>query len=486
MTDFDTIHSATDFDTTHSAPRVWQDAASPPSMPKPTVLLIASAYFMVTLDALVVVTALPSIHRQFGGSLATLQWTVSAYNTTYAAGILTAAALGDRLGRRRVFLTGLVLFALASAACALAPNTAALIAFRTLQGFGAAAIMPTGLTLLTSAFPSDKRGTVVGIWGGVAGLGVAAGPLVGGAVTQGLSWHWIFWVNVPVAALAIIGARVRLAESFGPRTPLDLPGLAVVTLGVGVLVWALVDGPQDGWTSTKVLLALAAAAVLLASFVARQARAAAPMIPLGLFRTGRFSLAVLAQFATSASIFSAAFLTSEYFQFGRGDSPLATGLRFLPWTATPLIVAPIAGALFDKLGARRLVVPGLLMQAGGFVWIVHLAGTHAGYGAFVAPFLIAGVGISMTLPCIPASGLNSVAPAWLGTGSGVLTMTQLLGATVGVAMTTIVFDANGSLLGAAAVTEGYRPALGLAAAFSTAGALLGLGLRRARQAPALQ
>ncbi len=205
---------------------------APAAMPALTVLLVSLAYFMVTLDALVVVTALPSIHRQFGGSLATLQWTVSAYNTTYAAGILTAAALGDRLGRRRVFLGGLLLFAVASALCAVAPDAATLIAFRTLQGLGAAAVMPTGLTLLTSAFPVEKRGAVVGIWGGVAGLGVATGPLVGGVVTQGLSWHWIFWVNVPVGLLVFVGARLRLGESYGPRSPLDLVGLVAVTGGV--------------------------------------------------------------------------------------------------------------------------------------------------------------------------------------------------------------------------------------------------------------
>jgi EmrB/QacA subfamily drug resistance transporter len=451
---------------------------SPGTMPALTVLLVASAYFMVTLDALVVVTALPSIHRQFGGSLATLQWTVSAYNTTYAAGIITAATLGDRLGRRRMFLAGLILFSVASGLCALAANVGELIAFRTLQGFGAAAVMPTGLTLLTSAFPVEKRGAVVGIWGGVAGLGVAAGPLVGGAVTQGLSWHWIFWVNVPVGALVFFGARSRLAESFGTRTALDLPGLVVATVGVGALVWGLVDGQQDGWASTPVLLAFVVAALLIASFVARQARAREPMIPLGLFRKGAFPVAVLTQFATAASIFSAAFLTSEYFQFGRGDSPLATGLRFLPWTATPLIVAPLAGMLFDKLGARRLVVPGLLMQAAGFIWLIRLAGEHASDVAFAAPFVIAGVGISMTLPSIPAAGLNSVPAVWLGKASGVLNMTQLLGATVGVAVSTIVFDGNGSLFSAAATTSGFRPALAVAAGFSAAGALIGIGLRR--------
>jgi MFS family permease len=247
-------------------------------------------------------------------------------------------------------------------------------------------------------------------------------------------------------------------------------------------VWGLVDGPQVGWTSARVVLAFVLAAILVGAFIARQATVTGPMIPLGLFRSGRFSLAVLTQFATSAAIFSAAFLTSEYFQFGRGDAPLATGLRFLPWTATPLLIAPVAGALFDRLGARRLVVPGLIMQAGGFAWIVYLAGEHAGYGTFVAPFIIAGVGISMALPCIPAAGLNSVPPNWLGKASGVVNMAQLLGASVGVAVTTVVFAAHGSLLDPAAATAGYRPALAVAAGFSAAGALLGLGLRRATQA----
>ena len=466
----------TDLRTRPAAPAMTGQPAR--TMSALTVVLICLAYFMVTLDALVVVTALPSIHRQFGGSLATLQWTVSGYNLTYAAGIITAAALADRLGRRRIFLGGLVLFTIASAVCALAPNSGALIAFRVVQGFGAAAVMPTGLTLLTSAFPAEKRGAVVGIWGGIAGLGVASGPLIGGAVTQGLSWHWIFWVNVPVGLAAAIGSRLRLTESYGPRTRLDLPGLAFVTTGVGMLVWALVDGPQHGWTSTRVVTGFVAAAALISAFIVRQARAAEPMIPLTIFRMGRFSFAVLAQFAAAASIFSAAFLTSEYFQFGRDNEPLKAGLQFLPWTATPLVVAPIAGALFDRLGARRLVVPGLLMQAVGFAWIVRLAGDHAAYSSFVAPFVIAGVGISMTLPCIPAAGLNSVSESWLGKASGVLNMAQLLGATVGVAVTTIVFDSHGSLLDAASVTSGFRPALAVSAGCSVVGALLAIGLRR--------
>ncbi len=449
-----------------------------------TVSLTSVAYFMVALDTLVVVTALPSIHRDLGGNIGTLQWTVNAYNMAFGAGIITAAALGDRLGRRRMYVLGLAIFTAASAACALAPGIGMLVACRAVQGIGAAIIMPLGLTLLTSAFPAERRGAVVGIWGGVAGLAVASGPLIGGAVTQGLSWHWIFWVNVPVGIVAITGSRLRLAESRGQRTRLDIPALILVTGGVGALIWALVQAAQAGWGSAQTLTALILGAVLTAAFLAWETRVPEPMIPLGLFRVPSFSAAVTTQFLTSAAIFSAAFLTSEFLQFARGDSPLGTGLRFLPWTAAPLFIAPVAGALFDKVGARRLVVPGLLMQGLGFAWIVSLAGTASGYGSYVLPFIIAGTGISMALPCIATAGLNAVSPASLGKAAGILNTLQQFGAVTGVAIVTAVFNSRGSLASRAAVTHGYRPALAVSAGLSVLGAVAAFRLRRTPRARA--
>ena len=373
-----------------------------------TLAVTAVAFFMVVLDALVVVTALPSIHRSLGGSLGTLQWTVNAYNMAFGAGIVTAAALGDRLGRRRVYIAGLALFTVASAACALAPDVGLLITARAVQGLGAAVITPLSLTILSSAFPPERRGAIIGIWGGISGLGVAAGPLIGGAVTQGLSWHWVFWVNVPVGIAAVAGARLWLTETRGPRTRLDVPGLALVSGGAAALIWALVQGSQAGWTSNDVLVGLPLGAVLLGGFLIWEARAPQPMIPLGLFRVRSFSAAVAAVFLLGASIYAAAFLTSQFFQLGWGDSPLTAGLRFLPWTATPLLIAPLAGALSDRIGARLLMVPGLLLQAAGFAWIVVLAGSGSGYTAYLAPFIIAGVGVSMAIPTIPAAALNAV------------------------------------------------------------------------------
>jgi EmrB/QacA subfamily drug resistance transporter len=444
-----------------------------------TVLLTSVAYFMVALDTLVVVTALPSIHRDLGGNVGTLQWTVNAYVLTFGATIITAAALGDRLGRRRMYLLGLSLFTVASAACALAPDVAVLVACRAVEGIGAGIIMPLGLTLLTSAFPADRRGAVVGIWGGVAGLAVASGPLIGGAVTQGLNWHWIFWVNVPIGILAIAGARLRLADSRGPAARLDLPALVLIAAGVGGLTWGLVQAGQDGWGSAPTVAGLSVGAAAIAAFVYWERRTAEPMIPLGLFRSGRFSAAVATQFLMAAAIYSAAFLTSQFFQFALGDSPLGTGMRFLPWTATPMVVAPIAGVLYDKIGARPLIVPGLLMQAAGFGWIVYLAARSSGYAAYVAPFIIAGVGISMALPSVSAAGLNAVGPQSLGKAAGIMNTMQQFGAVFGIAVATTVFNSHGSLASAAAITSGYRPALAVAAGLSVLGAATALGLRRA-------
>jgi EmrB/QacA subfamily drug resistance transporter len=445
-----------------------------------TVLLTGVAFFMVTLDSLVVVTALPSIHRSLGGNVTTLQWTVNAYNMAFGAGIITAAALGDRLGRRRMYLVGLALFTAASAACALAPDTGALIGARTVQGLGAAIITPLSLTILTSAFPPERRGAVIGIWGGIAGLGVAAGPLIGGAVTQGLNWHWIFWVNVPVGVAALIGSRLALPESHGPRSPLDVPALVFVAGAAVALIWALVEGTWDGWTSPRIVLSLVVGVGLVVAFLVWEARATEPMIPLSMFRRATFSAAVGTAFFMTASVFSAAFLTSQFFQLALGSSPLDTGLRLLPWTATPLVVAPVAGALSDRIGWRALMVPGLALQAAGLAWIAAIAGTDAGYGQYVVPFVLAGVGVSMAIPTASSAALSAVPPEQLGKASGISNTLQRFGAVFGIALVTAVFDAKGSLASPVTITSGYRPAIAVAAGFSAVGALTALAVRKVR------
>jgi EmrB/QacA subfamily drug resistance transporter len=444
-----------------------------------TLALTSVAFFMVTLDALVVVTALPAIGRDFSAGISTLEWTVNAYTLTMAAGIIPAAALGDRYGRRRVYAIGLALFTAASAACALAPNPATLVTARAIQGTGAAIIIPLSLTILTGAFPPARRGAVVGIWGGIAGIAVASGPLVGGAVVQGLDWHWIFWINVPIGLAALVNLP-RLAESRGPATSLDLRAAALVTIGAVSLIWALVRANDVGWRSPQVLGALALGAVLIAVFVAWERRVPAPMLPPRLFRSLRFSAANLTSFLMSGALLGAVFLTAQYFQVVLGYSPLGTGVHILPWTATPLLVAPAAGALSDRIGPRPVMATGMLLQGVGLAWFGYLAGTRLDYGSVVAPLIIAGVGVSMVLPTAPAAALGAVAPADMGKASGVNNTLQRFGGAFGIAIGTAVFSANGHLGTPASFVAGYRPALALAAGLSVLGAVgaLATGPRR--------
>src|SRR5437899_7529864 len=420
---------------------------APIRRPRPiwTLALTAIAFFMVALDALVVVTALPAIQRDLHASLSTLEWTVNAFTLAFAAGIIRAAAIGDRVGRRRVFALGLGLFTIASAACALAPTAGLLVAARALQGLGAAMVMPLSLTILASAFPAERRGAIIGIWGGIGGLAVASGPLVGGAVTQGLDWHWIFWVNVPIGVVATVLARLRLAESRGPATRLDLPATALVSSGAVAIVWGLIRSGDVGWGSAQVIASLIGGVILVAAFLAWEWRATDPMLPLRLFGSRAFAAANLTGFLMAGSIFSAAFLMSQYFQFALGYSPLATGLRLLPWTATPLLIAPLAGLLSDRIGARPVLVVGMLLQGVGLAWIALSAatGATASYAGFVVPLIVAGVGISMALPIAATAVVSAVSPHDMGKASGVNSTLQRFGGAFAIALAAAVFTANG-------------------------------------------
>ena len=450
--------------------------------------LTSVAFFMVSLDALVVVTALPAIHQSIGGAIGTLEWAVNGYGLTFAAGIITAAALGERLGRRRVYVTGLTVFTLASAACAVAPNASLLIAARAVQGLGAAAVTPLALTILAAAFPVERRGAVVGIFGGISGLAVAGGPLVGGAVTQGLDWHWIFWINVPFGVLAVLGSLLflpagRAASAGRGRARLDVPGAVLSAGGGALLAWGLVRVGESGWSDSLGLAGLAGGLAVLTGFVAWERRAASPMLPLRLFRVRTFAAANVTAFMSFGAIMSAAFLTAQYFQLGLGYSPLTAGLRMLPWTATPMLVAPAAGALADRIGTRPLLVTGLALQAGGLAWVALLASAgDAGYGRYVVPFVVAGVGISMAIPTVPTAALGAVSPDDVGRASGVTNTMQRFGGAFGIALVSAVFAAHGHLGTAAAFTAGYRPAMLGAAGLSLLGAVAAVAISRRRAA----
>jgi len=436
-----------------------------------TLVLTAVAFVMVTLDALVVVTALPAIHRELGADLAQLEWTVNAFSLTFAAFMITAAALGDRYGRRRVFVIGLTLFTVASAACALAPDAGLLVAARAAQGIGAAMVMPLSLTILVAAFPPERRGTIVGIWGALGGLGVAAGPLVGGAVTQGLDWHWIFWVNVPIGVVAIVGSLLRLTETRGSATRLDLVAVALIGGGATGVVWGLVRAGQLGWGATEVVATLVVGIALLAAFVAWESRASEPMMPLRLFSNRTFTAAIVTGFMLSGSIFAGVFLVAQFFQIGLGYSPLEGGLRVLPWTATPFFVAPIGGALSDRIGRRPVLIVGLLLESAGFVWLSLVASATTDYIAMIVPLLFAGIGLSLALPVAPTAVLGAVSPADLGKASGVNGTMQRFGSAFAIAIASAVFAANGQLTSPAAFIDGFRPALAVVAGLAFIGAV---------------
>jgi EmrB/QacA subfamily drug resistance transporter len=438
--------------------------------------LTSAAYFMVVLDALVVITALPRMQLDLHVGLPALQWTVNAYGIAFAAGIITAAALGDRLGRRRVFTAGVALFTLASAACALAPTVSVLIAARAVQGVGGAAVLPLSLTILTAAYPAERRGAIVGIYGGLAGLAVAVGPLVGGAVTEGLDWHWIFWVNVPIGVAVSLLALRLLPETYGPPARLDLPGVALVSAGVVAGVWGLVRTGQVGWASPEVLTALAAGAALLAAFFAWESRAPEPMLPPRLLGIRAFAAGNATAFLMTGATFGAGFFVAQYFQFALGYSPLGTGVRLLPWLATPMLIAPVAGAVSDRIGRRPVIATGLLLQAAGLGWVALKASPAGGSLQLVPALLVAGVGISMALPTVPTAVLSSVAPPEMGKAAGISTMMQRFGAVFAVAIASSVFAAYGHLGSPAAVTAGFRPALAVCAALSLLGSVTALAI----------
>jgi EmrB/QacA subfamily drug resistance transporter len=439
-----------------------------------TLAIVSIALFMVTLDNLVVTNALVSIREDLGASLEELEWTVNAYTLSFAVFLLSAAALGDRLGRRLVFAVGIGVFTVSSAAAALAPSTDALIAARALQGLGAAVIAPLSLTLLSEAFSADRRGLALGIWSGVSGLGVALGPVVGGAVVEGFSWQWIFWLNVPIG-LALAPAALRsLAESRGPNARLDLPGVALVSTGLLGVVFGIVRAQALGWTSTTVIGSLAAGAALLAAFVAWELRTPAPMLPMRLFRNRGFSATNGVSLAMFFGAFGSIFLLAQFFQVAQGYSPLEAGIRTLPWTAMPIFVAPIAGILSDRIGSRPLMATGLALQATALAWLAVVIEPDAAYGLFVPAFVMAGTGMALVFAPSANAVLSSVRPEEAGQASGATNTIREIGGVLGVAVLATVFTSAGGFASPAAYVDGLVPAVWVGSAVLAVGALVAL------------
>jgi EmrB/QacA subfamily drug resistance transporter len=447
-------------------------------------VLTATASFMVALDALVVTTALGAISTDLGAGIETLEWIVNAYNLTFAVLLLTGAALGDRFGRRRMFAAGLSVFMAASLACALAGSATALIAARAAQGAGAALIMPLAMALLSAAYPREERGKALGIFSGITGLALIAGPVAGGAIAAGLDWRWIFWLNLPVGLVALPLIRSRIAESRGADTAIDLKGLVLASGAALALVWGLMRAPGTGWTSPEVIVVLAIGVLLAIAFVGFEQRIAAPMVPMRLFGLRSFAAGSAAGFALYASLYGVVFFLPQFLQVAQGHDPLGAGLRLLPWTATLFVFAPIGGALVNRVGERALIVGGLALQAAGLAWISAIAAPGLAYGWLAAPLILAGTGITLAMPAAQNAVLSAVAPAEIGKAAGTFNMLRYLGGAFGIAVLAAAFTAGGDLGSAPAFSAGFALALRAAAAMSLIGAIAALWLPARRSVAA--
>jgi EmrB/QacA subfamily drug resistance transporter len=437
-----------------------------------TFAITSVALFMVTLDNLVVTTALPVIRKDLHASLSQLEWTVNAYTLTFAVLLLTGAALGDRFGRRLMFSVGIGIFTLSSAAAALAPSATALDLARAAQGVGGAIVMPLTLTILSAAVPQERRGLALGAWSGIAGLAVAIGPLVGGAVVEGISWQWIFWLNVPIGLVLAPLAFLRLRESHGPAGGLDLPGVGLASAGLFGIVWGLVRANSVGWGSPEIVGSFVIGAIALTLFVRWELRAKAPMLPMRFFRNRAFTLTNLSSLFMFFGMFGSIFLLAQFFQTVQGYSPLQAGIRILPWTAMPIFIAPVAGALSDRIGGQRIMGTGLALQAIGLAWISTVTTPTTPYGEVVIPFFISGIGMALFFAPVANVVLSAVRREEEGQASGAANAIRELGGVFGVAVLASIFAHYGGYLSAQDFVDGLRPAVWVGAAIVGIGSVL--------------
>ncbi|WNI23067.1 MFS transporter [Streptomyces sp. ITFR-16] len=438
-------------------------------------LVITSvAGFMAALDNLVVTTALPSIRESLGGEMEELEWTVNAYTLTFAVLLMFGAALGDRFGRRRLFLAGLAVFTGASAAAALSPGINELIAFRAVQGVGAAIMMPLTLTLLTAAVEPARRGMALGIFSAATGLAVASGPLIGGSLTEHISWQWIFWLNVPIGLLLLPLARFRLAESYAPNARLDIPGTLLVSGGLFGIVYGLVNANSEGWTSPTVLTSLIAGTALIGGFVHHGFRAKNPMLPMRLFRDRAFFGINISSMLMYLGMFGSIFLLSQYLQGVLGYSPTEAGLRMLPWTGMPMLVAPIAGMLSDRFGGRPVVVTGLALQAVGLGLFAMAIAPDASYVSQLPGLIVGGIGMALYFAPAASLVMSSVRPGEQGIASGANNALREVGGALGVAVLATVFSAQGGIGTPESFTDGTVPAVWIGSGVVALAALVAL------------
>lgn len=445
---------------------------------------VAFALFMIMLDNTVVNVALPSIQRDLGIGLSELQWTVNAYALTFAVLMLTGGKLADFMGRRRVFIIGLAIFTVSSLVCGLATSGEMLIAARTVQGIGAALMMPATLGIISATFPVEERGMAIGIWAGVSAMALAFGPLVGGLLTEHIHWGWIFFINVPVGVLAIVAARLVIRESrdTSAEQRLDLPGLLVSGGALFALVFGLIEASNYGWTSATILSLFAAAALGLVAFVLLELRQRAPMLDLSLFRNGTFAGANLVAMLVFLAMFGIFFFVSLYMQNVLGYSPVQAGAVFLPMTVLIMFVAPVAGKLSDRLGSRWLVTGGMTL-VGASLLIFSRLDADSGFWDIFPGLVVGGLGMATVMTPVTAAAIGSVPVAKAGVGSGVLSTFRQVGGALGIAVmgAIVASQIHVTPVHPSFISEfmdGFSTALRVAAAIAFAGGLVAAVLIR--------
>ena len=450
---------------------------------------VSFGLFMIMLDNTIVNVALPSMQQSLGLKISELEWVVTGYALTFGALMLTGGKLGDLLGRRRIFVVGLVIFTLSSLACGLASGAGMLIAARVVQGVGAALMNPATLSIITVTFPPRERGTAIGIWAGISALALAIGPLVGGLITEHINWNWIFYINVPIGAIAIVAAYLFIDESrdMSSEQRPDVPGLVTSALGLFALSYALIEANQYGWTSPRIIGAFAVAAVSLAAFILLEMRQRLPMLDLSLFRNVGFTGANTVMLLVGLAMFGVFFYVSLYVQQILGYSPTQAGAAFLPWTLLIILVAPQAGRLSDRIGPRPLVTAGLVLVAGS-LFVFSRVGAHASFWALLPGMLLGGFGMSLAMAPTTAAAMSSVRPDKAGVGSAVLNSMRQVGGSLGIAiMGAVVAHAVGGNHGAAGdptkFITGFHHALELAAVFALAGAIVAVATIRKIEQP---
>jgi len=442
--------------------------------PLATFIVTSVALFMGSLDNLVVTMALPAIKSHLHASLSSLEWTVNAYTLTFAVLLLPGATLGDRFGRKKVFIVGLSIFTVASALAALSSTAGELVAARALQGVGGAIVTPLTLTLLSVAVPPARRGLALGAWGAIAGLAIAVGPVVGGAIVEGASWSWIFWLNVPIGVVLLPVAGRLLKESHGPAARLDAVGTGLATAGLFAVVLGLVKANDWGWGSTSIVGLFVVGAVLLAAFVRYELRTSDPVLPLRLFRNRGFTASNVASLFMFFGMFGAIFLLAQYLQVAHHYSPLSAGVRTLPWTAMPIFIAPIAGLLSDRIGGRRIVATGLFLQAVGLYWLASVATPTVPYLHMVPGLAISGFGMALFFAPVANLVLSSVRHEEQGIASGAHNAIRELGGVFGVAILASVFAHSGGYQNPQAFVDGVVPAVKLGALIVALGGVAAL------------